>query len=110
MDDKSRLLVIVNLVQYFWIESVIYGPFIFFTKCSILLLYLRLLIPTRWSPLWTIVHVFIGVSATFYTTITLVKIWQCTPTGRAWNKDLKGTCINLPVLLQVSGLFNTVSD
>ncbi|KAF1993460.1 hypothetical protein P154DRAFT_385943, partial [Amniculicola lignicola CBS 123094] len=103
-DEVKRVLYI------FWIEAVIYGPFIFFTKLSILLLYLRLLIPTRWSPLWTIVHVFICVSAAFYTAITLVKIWQCNPIERAWNKTVPGTCINLPVLLQVSGLFNTTSD
>ncbi|KAF2679747.1 hypothetical protein K458DRAFT_113776 [Lentithecium fluviatile CBS 122367] len=97
-------------LYYFWIETIIYGPFIFFTKYSILLLYLRLLVPTRWSPLWTTIHIFIGIAASFYVSLTLVKIWQCHPMERAWKKQIPGACINLPVLLQVSGLFNTISD
>jgi len=67
-------------------------------------------VPTRWSVLWTTIHIFIGISASFYTAITFVKIWQCTPKEKAWENDVAGHCINLPVLLQVSGLFNTISD
>ncbi|KAF2192978.1 hypothetical protein K469DRAFT_487038, partial [Zopfia rhizophila CBS 207.26] len=99
-----------TVLYYFWIEAIIYGPFIFFTKCSILMMYLRLLIPTRWSPLWTTVHVFIFISGCFYTSITIVKIFQCSPQERIWDKKAPGHCIDLPVLLQVSGLFNTISD
>jgi hypothetical protein len=96
--------------QYFWIESIIYGPLIFFTKLSILLLYLRLLVPTRWSLLWTKIHIFISISAAFYTALTLVKIFQCQPQAKAYHKSMPGRCINIGVLLIVSGLFNTTSD
>jgi hypothetical protein len=96
--------------QLFWVETIIYGPFIFCTKLSILLLYLRLLVPTRWSPLWTTIQIFIGISASFYTAITLTKIFQCNPRDKAWGKSVPGHCIDLPILLQVSGLFNTISD
>src|SRR3954466_12595937 len=82
----------------------------FFTKLSILLLYLRLLVPTRWSFLWTTIHIFIAISLSFYTAITFVKIWQCDPQEKIWSKDVPGKCINLPVLLSVSGMFNTISD
>lgn len=99
-----------HISQLFWLETIIYGPFIFFTKLSILLLYLRLLVPTRWSPLWTTIQIFIAISASFYTAITIVKIFQCSPRERAWDKTVQGSCIDLPVLLQVSGLFNTISD
>ncbi|KAF2794510.1 hypothetical protein K505DRAFT_189583, partial [Melanomma pulvis-pyrius CBS 109.77] len=99
-----------DVLYYFWVETIIYGPFIFFTKLSILLLYLRLLVPTRWSPLWTTIHIFIGISASFYTAITLVKIFQCNPIERAYKKSIPGRCINVPILLIVSGLFNTISD
>lgn len=106
----SKQKCVTHRCQLFWIETIVYGPFIFFTKLSILLLYLRLLVPTRWSPLWTTIQIFIGISASFYTALTLVKIWQCDPQARAWNKSIPGRCINLPVLLEVSGLFNTISD
>ncbi|KAF2742747.1 hypothetical protein M011DRAFT_255856 [Sporormia fimetaria CBS 119925] len=99
-----------NVLYYFWIESIIYGPIIFFTKFSILLLYLRLLVPTHWSPLWVVNHIIIAISAMFYASITLAKIWQCSPREKTWDDNTPGTCINLPLLLQVSGLFNTISD
>ncbi|KAF2713714.1 hypothetical protein K504DRAFT_498509 [Pleomassaria siparia CBS 279.74] len=99
-----------RVLYYFYIETIIYGPFIFFTKLSILLLYLRLLIPTRWSPLWTTIHIFIGISLSFYSAITLVKVFQCSPVRKAYAKTTPGHCINVPILLIVSGLFNTISD
>ncbi|KAF2463075.1 uncharacterized protein BDR25DRAFT_298608 [Lindgomyces ingoldianus] len=101
---------ITKILYYFYIESIIYGPIIFCTKLAILLMYLRLLIPSRWSPLWTSVHVFIAICAAFYTGLTLVKIFQCNPIPRTWDKSIHGKCINTPVLLQVSGLFNTITD
>lgn len=97
-------------LQYFWIESIIYGPFIFFTKLSILLLYLRLLVPTRWSPLWTTIHIFIFIAAAFYMALTLVKVFQCQPQTKAYHRSMPGHCINIGVLLIVSGMFNTISD
>ena len=107
---NSTHLYPTNPIQYFWIETIIYGPFIFFTKLSILLLYLRLLVPIRWSPLWTTIHIFIGASAAFYTAITLVKIFQCSPSEKAYDISVPGHCISIPNLLIVSGLFNTISD
>ncbi|ORY03759.1 hypothetical protein BCR34DRAFT_573318 [Clohesyomyces aquaticus] len=99
-----------KILYYFYVESIVYGPVICCTKFSILLMYLRLLIPQRWSPLWTAVHVFIYICALFYTGLTLTKIFQCHPIERTWDKSIPGKCINTPVLLQVSGLFNTITD
>ena len=46
----------------------------------------------------------------FYTTTTAVKIWECTPRSRIWDKSIGGTCIDIPSLLNTSGLFNTITD
>ena len=73
-------------------------------------MYLRLLIPTRWSFLWTTVHIFIWISACFYVSITTVKIFQCTPVRKAWAKNIHGHCIDVAILLCVGGMFNTISD
>ncbi|KAF2117337.1 hypothetical protein BDV96DRAFT_644762 [Lophiotrema nucula] len=99
-----------RVYYYFWWETILYGPFVFCTKLSILLMYLRLLIPTRWSFLWTTVHIFIWISACFYVSITLVKIFQCSPMRKAWAKHIHGHCIDVAILLCVSGMFNTISD
>ncbi|KAF2638705.1 hypothetical protein P280DRAFT_77042 [Massarina eburnea CBS 473.64] len=99
-----------SIYYWFWIETIVYGPFIFFTKLSILLLYLRLLVPTRWSPLWTTILAFIALLTCFYIALTCVKIWQCDPISEAWRRNPGRRCINLPFLLQASGMFNTFSD
>ena len=42
--------------------------------------------------------------------MTIAKIWECTPRERIWNKSIQGTCVNIPRLLNTSGMFNTISD
>lgn len=46
----------------------------------------------------------------FYLATTLVKIWECTPRERIWNKSVSGKCVNVTALISASGLFNTVTD
>lgn len=46
----------------------------------------------------------------FYVALTIVKIFECNPRARIWDKSVEGTCINIPSLLNTSGLFNTISD
>lgn len=46
----------------------------------------------------------------FYTSTTLVKIFACNPRAKIWDPKLPGECVNIPMLLNTSGLFNTVTD
>ena len=46
----------------------------------------------------------------FYVATTFVKIWECTPRERIWNKSVPGTCIDVSRLLNTSGSFNTITD
>ena len=46
----------------------------------------------------------------FYVATTFVKVWECTPRERIWNKSVPGTCIKISSLLNTSGLFNTITD
>ena len=46
----------------------------------------------------------------FYIATTLVKIWECSPREKIWNKSIPGTCIDVSSLLNISGLFNTITD
>jgi len=89
---------------------VIYGPTILFTKLSILLLYRRIFSPRRWSPFNIALRLFEVVLILFYLALTIVKIWECSPRARIWDKSIKGRCIDIPSLLNTSGLFNTISD
>ena len=100
-----------NQRQYFWVISVLYGPFILCTKIAILLLYRRVFVPQRGSRLDVLIKLYMVISALFYFSITVVKIWECNPRARIWAKaDNPGSCVNLPILLDTSGAFNTLSD
>ena len=51
-----------------------------------------------------------AVCCLFYIATTLVKIWECTPREKIWNKIVQGDCVNIATLLNTSGLFNTITD
>ena len=46
----------------------------------------------------------------FYTATNLVKIFECTPRAKIFNPKIPGHCVDVPKLLNVSGLFNTITD
>jgi hypothetical protein len=76
----------------------------------VLSLYRRVFSPRRRSvfdiTIFTITILLIG----FYLTITIVKIFECIPRARIINKSIPGNCINIPILLNTSGVFNTITD
>ncbi len=39
-----------------------------------------------------------------------MKIWECNPREKIWDKSVPGTCVDLPLLLIISGISNTVTD
>lgn len=95
---------------WFHVSAVEYGFFIGMTKLAVLWLYRRVFSPVRWSPFDMAIVFLAGFTIAFYTSTTLVKIFECTPRERIWNKDIPGRCIQIKWILNVSGGFNTVSD
>ena len=51
-----------------------------------------------------------AICSLYYITTGIVKIWECTPRARIWNKSIEGTCIDVAELLNTDGVFNTMSD
>ncbi|KAI0535553.1 hypothetical protein GGR58DRAFT_478615 [Xylaria digitata] len=95
---------------WFNVASIHYGITIGIAKISVLWLYRRVFSPVRWS-LFDIAIVFLVVIlALFYTSTTIVKIWECVPRDKIFDPKIPGRCIDIPLLLNVSGLFNTVTD
>ncbi|MCJ1468559.1 hypothetical protein MMC07_007188 [Pseudocyphellaria aurata] len=99
-----------NVSYWFYVARVNYGLTIMFTKLAILLLYRRVFLPQRWSTFDVITRLYLLIICLFYIASTAVKIWECTPRQRVWDKSQKGTCIDISRLLNASGLFNTISD
>ncbi|GKZ36894.1 hypothetical protein AbraIFM66950_008158 [Aspergillus brasiliensis] len=91
-------------------SQVLYGPLIFLTKLSIFLLYLRVFAPSPKCNQWWFIQALMGLNFFFYLADTIVKIFECTPRERIWDKTVPGHCIdaNIPVL--VTSIVNVVSD
>ena len=66
--------------------------------------------PVRWSPFDKLIVSLIVLMVAFYVSTGLVKIFECMPREKSYDKSIPGTCINVPALLDVSGVFNTVTD
>jgi hypothetical protein len=92
------------------VHEIIYGPIILITKISILLLYSKLFAPSRRSATYFFIQLLVYFNTLFYIAITLVKIFECTPRSKIWDRATPGTCINFGTLLYVTGIVNICSD
>lgn len=107
---KGKALQILTRPQWFNVASIHYGITICIAKLAVLFLYRRVFSPYRWSPFDICVTFLIVLLLLFYIATNLVKIWECIPREKIWNPTIPGHCIDTPMLLNVSGLFNTVTD
>ena len=73
-------------------------------------LYRRVFSPRRWSPFDISIIFLIVLFILFYTSTTLVKIWECNPRAKIYNPKLPGTCVEVSILFDISGAFNTMTD
>ncbi|KAI1768928.1 hypothetical protein GGR53DRAFT_462009 [Hypoxylon sp. FL1150] len=78
--------------KYFYLCQVTYKACINLTKASILLLYLRIFSNTKWLR-WACRFILTTVILYCIASVT-ATIFQCTPVTKAFNKSLKGTCID----------------
>ena len=92
------------------IASVIYGPAMGCTKISILLLYRRIFCPQKKSRFDRGIRLFIVILSLFYVANTFLKIFQCMPRSRIWDKRVPGRCLDLGDVLTASGAFNALTD
>ena len=99
-----------RFAKWFNAATVVYAPTILAAKLAILYIYRRVFVPRRWGIFdWTL-RMFMAMLILFYVATFLVKIWECNPRERIWNRSLPGKCVNIASLLNTSGLFNTLTD
>ena len=80
------------------------------TKLAILALYRRVFSPRRFSPFDITIVVLIVIIVLFYGSTSFVKIFECNPRSRIFDKSIPGTCVDTSTLLNTSGCFNTLTD
>ncbi|KAB8209617.1 hypothetical protein BDV34DRAFT_210171 [Aspergillus parasiticus] len=102
-----------DLVKYAKIANasqIMYGPLIFITKLSILLLYLRVFAPAKRSWMYIFIHGLLWFNAAFYLADTLLEIFACVPREKIWHPDIRGHCVNVNVMILATAILNTISD
>ncbi|KAK8042967.1 hypothetical protein PG994_013450 [Apiospora phragmitis] len=95
---------------WFNVVSIHYGVTICIVKLTILWLYRRIFSPARHGAFDVGIVALIAFLVGFYVATNLAKIWQCIPREKIWVASLAGSCIDISMLLNVSGIVNTVTD
>ncbi|KAI0014722.1 hypothetical protein F4780DRAFT_172824 [Xylariomycetidae sp. FL0641] len=95
---------------WFNVAAIEYGVIIGVTKISVLWLYRRVFSPARWGFFDVAIIGLIVIMAGFYGSISIAKIFECTPREKIWNTQLPGRCIEIKWILNISGGFNMVTD
>ncbi|OAA40700.1 hypothetical protein NOR_05788 [Metarhizium rileyi] len=95
---------------WFNVAAIEYGVMIGVTKLAVLWLYRRVFSPIRWSHFDIAIVALIILIFGFYSTTSVVKIFECNPREKIWNPTIPGKCVEIHVILNVSGAFNTVTD
>jgi len=96
--------------QLGFIIEVLYPVVILPTKLSILLQYIRIFVPNHTSKTFYLVLSFLACNVAFFIASLLITVFQCTPIERAYNPLVKGNCINWPLAIVLTAVFNLVSD
>jgi hypothetical protein len=97
-------------MKWFHVASVVYGVLICIVKVAVLCLYRRVFSPHHRGAFDNTITVLILLMIGFYGSTTIVKVFNCTPREKIWNKTVPGKCVNLAWVLNMSGAFNTASD
>ena len=96
----------------FWFNicAIEYGVMIGLAKIAVLWLYRRVFSPHRGSPFDVTIVVLIVVIFLFYAVTSMVKIFECWPRNKIWDKALPGKCVQMKWILNISGGFNMITD
>lgn len=100
-------------LQWLNISGILYGIIVFLIKLSILLQYLRILVPNRKASmfLYVAIQTLIRSNFLFYFVDTIIEIVMCTPREKIWNLLMTtGHCFNANAAYMATGVFNVVSD
>ncbi|CAD6591223.1 MAG: hypothetical protein ASARMPREDX12_005038 [Alectoria sarmentosa] len=104
---------VINLIRWTKVANgieIAYIPIIFITKLSILLLFLRIFVPSGKTRTYWIIQGVILFNFLFYLANLPVEIWPCVPRSKLWTPTEPGHCIKNEEVFVAGGTINVVSD
>ncbi|KAL8824949.1 MAG: hypothetical protein Q9191_004706 [Dirinaria sp. TL-2023a] len=104
---SAPLIDLLGQLQY--VGGVIYFPAAFLTKASILFLVARVFRPHHKAVL--LARILIGLMVLYYVPMFFIRLLNCTPVQKNWQRDISGRCLTKEYsLLLADGIINLVID
>ncbi|KAL7789388.1 putative PTH11-type G-protein coupled receptor protein [Trichoderma ceciliae] len=82
----------LDALKWFYVAQIFYKLTIYFTKMSIVLLYLRIFVQ-KWFRISC--YILLGIVTAYTIASTALSIFQCNPIRGAWDKSGNPTCLSL---------------
>jgi large subunit ribosomal protein L36e len=67
-------------------------------------------VPTREGATYWAIQFLIYTNLVFYTIVTFIFVFQCSPREKTWNAGVPGQCLNVNSVFFFSGAWNILSD
>lgn len=85
--------------QYIYVAWIMYGIAITLAKVSLLLQYLKILMPAqKYSRMRLITFFVMGTTTMFYFINTFFEIFACRPRQKFWNRLIDGHCFDVNII------------
>lgn len=107
---RTPVQALMRYAQLLWSMEIIFGPIIFFTEMSILLLYQKIFVVNRKSTTFILIQLVLWANLLFYTAMTLAVIFACSPIKKFWYPTIPGKCTSSAATILASAIFNVISN
>lgn len=99
---------VTHLWQALYADTIVYGPTAWFTKSTLLLIYIRIFALYKKTHIF--IYVFIAAMLCYYFPVMIIKIKICTPIAGLWNPSLNPTCIDQSLLFHTDTVMSALTD
>ncbi|KAG4430377.1 hypothetical protein IFR05_014134 [Cadophora sp. M221] len=99
---------LITFQKVLYADTILYGPAVFLTKTTLLLIFTRVFAHARRVVLF--VYVFIGIMACYYMPVLILKIRICTPIKGLWDPNVDASCFNQQSIFFTDAIVSAVTD
>ncbi|KAH2460410.1 hypothetical protein KXW63_000660 [Aspergillus fumigatus] len=97
-------------LKLFYAAEIAYYVIVGVTKISLLIFYLRIFTTSSFNFLRKLSYVLLVAISLLTVIYVVVCVFQCRPIALAWDKGMKGTCINVTVFFYCHADLNILAD
>lgn len=89
-------------------DTVAYGPTAWFTKSTLLLIYVRIFYLYKKTHIF--IYTFIAGMLCYYLPVMIIKINICRPIAGQWDPDIDAVCIDQAALFHADTVMSALTD